>query len=1084
MVVAINLQEFKTDQTQAIALLAALGYCSGDRVFLRFFYPEGDPRKKDDPGVKLEATFPDLPWQRIAQLQRNGRGCYFVVNGQGHRDADIHEGRALFYEHDDIDKETSRHLWKQLGLPEPTVQVDTGGKSVHSYWKLAGSCTIQEWRELQTDLLEYANGDRVLKNPSRVMRLGGALHIKPGRDPIRSTIVSNAGGAYTYEQLRAIVPRRQPKTNRPHQLRWHEFERSFQLPIAQAVPISVCLMRANRQLIEQGALQGERNDRGFALACDLIGVTNYLLEMGQSIADDPRSLFERFCHRCSPAIEDGEIESIWKSACQRAAGPSLAPNQIENCIKGWQWKQIDKTQSLPKPEQSSAETHSSNVVEHPTADRVLSSTELQQRITNLLDQELSQSDLEALIPELARQAKWQSKDVWALYRTHQQEQEQIDSKQERATELKKLLKMGSYRLSLHNYLHPSLATPLEAIAGYMGTLPAAMLYTLLPTAASLCRVGTRLELIQATNFYALPILYTGLVAESGTGKSPVQKTILDPLFSLQAEADERCGQAEADYDREIAEWSNNKEGEKPKKPIPREYYTIDITREAIATIQSQQPERGFLGWVDELSAIVSGRNQYRNGRGTDKEALLSGRDGSPIKVNRAGGKRLSAPQSAYSLTGTTQPDTLKQLMGDFTDAAGEWARILWCLLPIQPAPFPDNAVIHDISERLKGLYQQIEALPAATYKLSPQALRHYRDWYNQLDELRLNEPRQALRSVYQKMKGDTGVLMLLLHLVNGCAAGDIPASFVDVETAKAAISLAKYSISQVKLIHSLGEEARGELTPILAKLVELSQRKGWINARDAKQGINALRVGKQFTSDVIRRMFVELCDLGHGSVQGQGTRLRWCVQKSVDGVPKVLMQPSTAETVETVKFQPNVDAVDSVDAECRTDKTLVPDLDRNHPHFRELGNSSSTASTICFNSTESSDSGSFEGVDKGNNSSSTTSPPSTTTSSNFNNQSALKHQHRASTLCSTPVSESIDLPDLPPAAPDWSPQIGDSVYVRRDSEWLLASVTAVPVVHSNPARSISCWKVRTHKGLELVVWSVQDMLRPALLETE
>lgn len=1080
MVVAINFEEFKPDQTQAIALLIALGYSSGDRVFLRFFYPEGDPRKKDDPGVKLEATFPELPWKRIAQLQHNGRGCYFVVNGQGHRDADIQEGRILFYEHDDIDKETSRNLWKLLGLPEPTAQVDTGGKSVHSYWKLAGSCTVQEWRELQTDLLEYANGDRKLKNPSRVMRLGGALHLKPGRDPIRSMIVSNTGVAYTYAELRAIVPRRQAKSKQPHQLRWHEFERSFQLPIARPVPLTVCLTKANRQLIEQGAPQGERNDRGFALACDLIGVTSHLLKIGQSIADDPRTLFEQYCHRCSPSIGDGEIESIWKSACQRAAGSSLAPDQIENCIKGWLWKQIDKTQPVPETEHSTAGAQpSSNVVEHPTADRVLSAQELQQRITTLLNQEPSQSDLEALIPEFARQAKWQSKDVWALYRSLQQEQEQIDSKQERATELEKLLKMGSYRLSLQNYLHPSLATPLEAISGYMGTLPAAMLYTLLPTAASLCQVGTKLELIQATNFYALPILYTGLVAESGTGKSPVQKTILDPLFSLQAEADELYGQNLADYDREFAEWSKDKEGEKPEKPIPREYYTIDVTREAIATLQSQQPNHGFLGWIDELSAIVSGRNQYRNGRGTDKEALLSGRDGSPIKVNRAGGKRLSAPQSAYSITGTTQPDTLKQLMGDFTDGAGEWARILWCLLPIQPAPFPDNAVTHDISERLKSLYQQIETLPAATYRLSPQALQLYRAWYNQLDELRLSEPRQALRSVYQKMKGDTGVLMLILHLINSCAVSNTPDLSVDADAAKAAISLAKYSISQVKLIHSLGEEARGELTPILAKLVEMSQRKGWITARDAKQGINALRVGKQFTSTVIRRMFGELCELGHGSVEGNGTRLRWSVQKSVVAKKEVLLLPSTARIAVQEEVQQTVDSVDGVDAES-VDKNLAPDLDRSAPKFHELDNVPSTPSTIHSNPAESSPLASFESVDDGNNNSSTKSPTSTTIPLSTNDQRTLQDQHEASTLRSTSIPEPIDLPT---ADPDWSPQIGESVYVRRDLQWLLASVVAVPVVHSNPARSISCWKVRSCQELELLVWSVQD-LRPAPPEPE
>ena len=33
-----------------------------------------------------------------------------------------------------MEKQIQRQLWKTLGLPEPTFQIDTGGKSIHSYW--------------------------------------------------------------------------------------------------------------------------------------------------------------------------------------------------------------------------------------------------------------------------------------------------------------------------------------------------------------------------------------------------------------------------------------------------------------------------------------------------------------------------------------------------------------------------------------------------------------------------------------------------------------------------------------------------------------------------------------------------------------------------------------------------------------------------------------------------------------------------------------------------------------------------------------------------------------------------------------
>ena len=56
--------------------------------------------------------------------------------------------------HDNLDKELQRDIWKTLGLPKPTIQVDTGGKSIHTKYALSTPCSVEQWRELQADLLE------------------------------------------------------------------------------------------------------------------------------------------------------------------------------------------------------------------------------------------------------------------------------------------------------------------------------------------------------------------------------------------------------------------------------------------------------------------------------------------------------------------------------------------------------------------------------------------------------------------------------------------------------------------------------------------------------------------------------------------------------------------------------------------------------------------------------------------------------------------------------------------------------------------------------------------------------------------
>jgi hypothetical protein len=134
--------------------LALLGHNINKPVYMRFFYPSDDPRKDGDKGRKADK----INWQQIEQYQKEGRGAYFVVNGGGHKNADVTVGRAIFIEHDRLPKDVQKDLWKSLGLPEPTFQVDTGGKSVHGFWVFNKPETIDKWSKLQQDLLEYGDG--------------------------------------------------------------------------------------------------------------------------------------------------------------------------------------------------------------------------------------------------------------------------------------------------------------------------------------------------------------------------------------------------------------------------------------------------------------------------------------------------------------------------------------------------------------------------------------------------------------------------------------------------------------------------------------------------------------------------------------------------------------------------------------------------------------------------------------------------------------------------------------------------------------------------------------------------------------
>ena len=126
-----------SDHSEASALakvremLALLG--RGDdadcSVHLRAIHPVKNGRNKVEKLTPAE-------FKRAFSLNQNGWNLYLVINRGGNSKLEITECCALFIEYDDRSKQEQLDIWKGLGLPEPTFQNDTGGKSIHQYFVL------------------------------------------------------------------------------------------------------------------------------------------------------------------------------------------------------------------------------------------------------------------------------------------------------------------------------------------------------------------------------------------------------------------------------------------------------------------------------------------------------------------------------------------------------------------------------------------------------------------------------------------------------------------------------------------------------------------------------------------------------------------------------------------------------------------------------------------------------------------------------------------------------------------------------------------------------------------------------------
>jgi len=211
---------FELDRSQWRSFLELLGK-DIRKVRLRSFFPKGHPLKERDRGKKSNANG---DW--IKHCQEEGRGVYLVINDGEDTDSSITGCRAFFYEHDDIPKEEQIYIWKELGLPEPSIQIDTGGKSIHNYWILKKAIEPETWKPIQERLLDYADADRALKNPSRVMRLPGTFHMKDdGTHGGMTQIIHTSDMKYTVKDIEKCLPTKKQHEKNKESVEFKEYRK-------------------------------------------------------------------------------------------------------------------------------------------------------------------------------------------------------------------------------------------------------------------------------------------------------------------------------------------------------------------------------------------------------------------------------------------------------------------------------------------------------------------------------------------------------------------------------------------------------------------------------------------------------------------------------------------------------------------------------------------------------------------------------------------------------------------------------------------------------------------------------------------
>ena len=170
-------------------------------------YIRAIPHKGKTGGARKGTFAHDL--ERAEQWQKQGCGLYAVVNHGGNTAAEITACTALFVEWDDHPRVEQISLWKDLGLPRPSFQVDTQGKSIHTYWVLKQPAPVEQWVDVLERLIKHCGSDPACNGASRVMRLPGSHYIDPtGTSRGVVQIINATDERYSIDEFETLL---QPK---------------------------------------------------------------------------------------------------------------------------------------------------------------------------------------------------------------------------------------------------------------------------------------------------------------------------------------------------------------------------------------------------------------------------------------------------------------------------------------------------------------------------------------------------------------------------------------------------------------------------------------------------------------------------------------------------------------------------------------------------------------------------------------------------------------------------------------------------------------------------------------------------------
>lgn len=293
------------------------------------------------------------------------------------------------------------------------------------------------------------------------------------------------------------------------------------------------------------------------------------------------------------------------------------------------------------------------------------------------------------------------------------------------------------------------------------------------------------------------IFWLGDIRESGAGKSPMLKMFSSLFVKMQLEETAEAELREKDYTKLSAE--DRREMDPPKRA--RRYRVTNYTVEGVHAELADHPTGGMIVVLDELSTMLNSQGEYKNGNGTDREALLTLHDGSSASITRKT-KTIDIPPSRLQVCGGIQPQIFAKL---FSQKSGTYlvdGTIFRFLLTYESISyFPLTTEVWSEENRsaweqtLRNAFEWADTSEPLTACLSQEAQERFISWRNEIGKQVPTLP-SIFRGFIPKAWGYALRLAGALHLLERFSQGLKPSPILSLKDMERGIVATEFFLGQ------------------------------------------------------------------------------------------------------------------------------------------------------------------------------------------------------------------------------------------------------------------------------------------------